>query len=48
MAGISERVAELGPTIERLMSIGGTAGLSLGILHNGKPIHHANYGYRNV
>ncbi|KAI4129475.1 MAG: hypothetical protein LQ338_002192 [Usnochroma carphineum] len=28
MAGISERVAALGPTIERLMSIGGTAGLS--------------------
>ena len=46
MAGISERVAALGPTIEKLMSIGGTAGLSLGILHHGKPIYHGNYGFR--
>ncbi|KAL9611298.1 MAG: hypothetical protein Q9167_004062 [Letrouitia subvulpina] len=30
------------------MSVGGTAGLSLGILHHGKPIYHANYGFRNV
>ena len=48
MAGITERVAALGPTIEKLMSIGGTAGLSLGILHHGKPICHGNYGFRNV
>ena len=48
MAGITERVAALGPTIEKLMSIGGTAGLSLGILHHGKPIYHGNYGFRNV
>lgn len=48
MVGIPERVAALGPTIEKLMSIGGTAGLSLGILQHGKPIHHANYGFRNV
>jgi len=48
MAGIPDRVAVLGPTIEKLMSIGGTAGLSLGILHHGKPIYHANYGFRNV
>lgn len=48
MADIPERVAALGPTIEKLMSIGGTAGLSLGILQHGKPIYHANYGFRNV
>ncbi|KAG6990993.1 hypothetical protein G7Y79_00059g091780 [Physcia stellaris] len=48
MAGVPERVAALGPTIEKLMSIGGTAGLSLGILQHGKPIYHANYGFRNV
>ena len=48
MAGVSERVAALGSTIEELMSIGGTAGLSLGILQHGKPIYHANYGFRNV
>lgn len=30
------------------LSIGGTADLSLGILHHGKLIDHANYGIRNV
>ncbi len=30
------------------MSIGGTVGLSLGILQHGKPIYYANYGFRNV
>ena len=48
MAGIPERVAAFGPTIEKLMSIGGCAALSLGILHKGTPIHHANHGFRNV
>ena len=48
MAGTTERVAALGPTIEKLMKIGGIAGLSLGILQHGKPIYHANYGFRNV
>lgn len=48
MTGIPKRITALGPTIEKLMSIGGTAGLSLGILHHGKPIYHANYGFRNV
>lgn len=45
MTGILERMAALGPTIEKLMSIGGTAGLPFGILHQGKPIYHANYGF---
>ena len=48
MTDIPERVAALGPTIKKLMSIGGTAGLSLGLLHHGKPIYQANYGFRNV
>ena len=30
------------------MSIGGTAGLSLGVLHHGKPIYTANYGFRDT
>lgn len=48
MADIAERLAALGATIEKLMSIGGTTGLSLGVLQHGKPIYHANYGFRNV
>jgi CubicO group peptidase (beta-lactamase class C family) len=48
MTDLAMRVAALGPTIEKLMSIGGTAGLSLGLLHHGKPIHQANYGFRDV
>lgn len=48
MTDLAKRVAALGPSIEKLMSIGGTAGLSLGILHHGKPIHQANYGFRDL
>ena len=48
MMDLSKRVAALGPTIEKLMSIGGTAGLSLGLLHHGKPIYQASYGLRDV
>ena len=45
---LPKQVAALSPKIEKLMSIGGTAGLSLGILHQGKPIYQANYGFRDV
>ena len=48
MTDLATRVAALGPTIEKLMSIGGTAGLSLGVLHHGKPVYQANYGFRDV
>lgn len=47
MTDLAKRVAALGPMIEQLMSIGGTAGLSLVILHQGKPIYYANYGFRD-
>lgn len=47
MTDLSKRLTA-GPQIEKLMSIGGTAGLSLGILHHGKPVFHANCGYRDV
>ena len=30
------------------MSIAGTAGLSLGVLHNGEVVHTANFGFRDV
>lgn len=48
MTGLTKRLASLGPQIEKLMSTGGTAGLSLGVLHDGEPIFRANYGYRDV
>ena len=48
MTDLAKRLAALGPQIEELMKIGGTAGVSMGILHHGKPVFHANYGYRDV
>ena len=30
------------------MRIGGTPGLSLGVVTNGKPVYHRNYGYRDL
>ena len=48
MTDLTERLAALGPKIEKLMSIGGTAGLSLGILHHGQPVYNANFGFRDV
>ncbi len=48
MDDLPERLARLSPTIEKLMKIGGTAGLSLGVLHERKVVHLANYGFRDV
>ena len=48
MGDLKERLAALNPTIQELMKIAGTAGLSLGILYKGEPIYHANFGYRDV
>ena len=48
MANLIDRLAALGPEIEKLMEIGGAAGLSLGVLHHGKPIHQANFGLRDI
>lgn len=48
MTDLSKRVAALGPKIEKLMGIGGAAGLSLGVLHHGKPIYQASYGFRDI
>ncbi|KAB8349879.1 hypothetical protein FH972_023892 [Carpinus fangiana] len=48
MSDLQDRLVSLRPTIERLMRIGGTVGLSLGVLHQGKHVYSANYGYRNL
>ena len=48
MMDISGRLANLGPAIEKIIKIGGTAGASLGVLFEGKPIHYANFGFRDV
>ena len=44
---LDARLSALHPTIHELMSIAGTAGLSLGVVHNDKPIHTANSGFRD-
>ena len=44
---LDSRLCALGPTIRELMSIAGTAGLSLGVVHNDKLIHTANFGFRD-
>jgi CubicO group peptidase (beta-lactamase class C family) len=48
MDDLSKRLATLTPTIEKLMRIAGTPGLSLGVLHQGKTVYFANFGYRDV
>ena len=44
---LNARLSALRPTIHELMSIAGTAGLSLGVVHNDKLIHTANFGFRD-
>ena len=48
MTDLAKRLAALGPQIEELVKIGGTAGVFMGILHHARPIFDANYGYRDV
>ncbi|KAL8897324.1 MAG: hypothetical protein Q9207_007267, partial [Kuettlingeria erythrocarpa] len=48
MSDLSHRLSALHPTIEDLMNIAGTAGLSLGVIHNGEVVHNANFGFRDV
>ncbi len=45
MTDLPPRLNALRPTIEKLMSIGGTPGLSLGVMHKGSPIYYASYGF---
>ena len=45
---LPQLIAALDPKIEKLMSIGGTAGLLLGVLYKGKATYHSNYGFKDV
>ena len=45
---LKESLVNLAPTIKELMTIAGTAGVSLGVLHHGEIIHSANFGFRDV
>ena len=42
---LNERLAALGPTIEKIRKISGTAGVSLGVSYHGKIAHYDNFGY---
>ena len=44
---LNARLSALRPTVHELMSIAGTAGLSLGVVHNDKLIHTAIFGFRD-
>ncbi len=48
MDDLNARLSALHPTIKELMSIGGTAGLSLGVVHNDELVHTANFGSRDL
>ena len=48
MADLVDRLIALSPTIEKLMEIGGAAGLSLGVLHHGEAVYQANFGWRDI
>lgn len=48
MVDVPTRLARLGPTIERLMAIGGTPGLALGVFTKGNAPYYANYGFKDA
>ena len=48
MVDLPARLGRLGPTIERIMAIGGTPGLSLGVFTKNNAPYYANYGFRDV
>ncbi|KAK1750428.1 beta-lactamase/transpeptidase-like protein [Echria macrotheca] len=47
-AAILARLSETSSLIESIRAITGNPGVSVGVLHHGKPIYAANYGYRDV
>lgn len=47
MAHLPPHPNALRPTIEKLMSIAGTPGLSRGVMHKGSQIYYASYGFRD-
>ena len=48
MKDLLSRLQDAGPTISKICEISGLAGASIGILHQRKVIHTANFGYRDV
>ncbi|KAI1178439.1 putative D-aminoacylase [Nemania sp. FL0916] len=48
MADFGIRLDALRPKIEEIMRIGGTPGLSLGVMHQGERVYYASYGYSDV
>jgi CubicO group peptidase (beta-lactamase class C family) len=45
---IQSRLKSVAPIIQELLKISGSAGLSLGVLHQNEIVHTANYGYQDV
>lgn len=45
---IVSRLKGIRPTIEEILSIAGSVGLSYGVVHNGNMVHVDNFGYRNL
>ena len=48
MASLSSRLDALKPNIEELMRIGGTPGLSLGVMQHGEQVYYAAFGFRDA
>jgi CubicO group peptidase (beta-lactamase class C family) len=48
MDDLSRRLEEFGPSIQELMKLGGTPGLSLSVATKNQPVYHANYGVRDL
>jgi hypothetical protein len=45
---LEERLQTLNPTIQSICKVAGAPGISLAVIHNGKPIHRASFGFRDV
>lgn len=48
LAQVQARLAALAPTINELLHLSGSAGVSVGVLHHNQVIHTANFGYSNI
>jgi CubicO group peptidase (beta-lactamase class C family) len=48
MADLPSRLGKLRPTIESLMSIGGTPGLSLAVMKSGVSVFQFDFGFRDA
>ena len=48
MADLPEKLRTLDSRINQILSISGSPGLSLGVLHEGRVVHTAHFGHHNV